>query len=105
MTMANIYRQNMETLGRHVLTAEPYRALGSTDMGNVSQVVPGIHPFVRIAGTEVVAHTRDFAAAAGSEVGMRAMLDAAKALAMTAADLLAAPDLLRQVKEEFNVKS
>ena len=102
MTLAKLFQDNIESLGRHIPTLEPYRALGSTDMGNVSQAVPSIHPILAIAGSEVIAHTREFAAAAAAGAGMRAMVDAAKALAMTAADLLAAPEVLKQVKSEFD---
>jgi len=102
MALAGLFRQNMQSLGHHVLITEPYSALGSTDMGNVSQIVPGIHPFVAIAPEEVSTHSVEFARAAASESGTRGMLDAAKALAMTAADLLASPALLNDVRAEFD---
>lgn len=60
-------------------------------MGNVSQVVPAIHPSMAITNNpEMAGHTAEFAAASNSESGIRAMLGAAKAMAMTASDLLAA---------------
>ncbi|MEW6275299.1 MAG: M20 family metallopeptidase [Bacillota bacterium] len=60
----------------------------STDMGDVSQVIPSIHPVIAICDSSVGLHTKEFAAAAGSERGYRVMITAAKALAMTAIDLL-----------------
>jgi len=102
MTLAGLFRQNMQLLGRQVLEAEPYTALGSTDMGNVSRIVPSIHPFVAIAPKGVSTHSIEFARAAASESGTRGMLDAAKAMAMTAADLLASPALSAEVKAEFD---
>jgi metal-dependent amidase/aminoacylase/carboxypeptidase family protein len=91
----------MERLGRKMQMNDPDNAFGSTDMGNVSHLVPSIHPFVAIAPREVLAHSPEFAAAAASDAGRQGMLDAAKALAMTVADLLASPELLGKVREEF----
>ncbi|MEU8841975.1 amidohydrolase [Streptomyces roseus] len=62
--------------------------LGSSDIGNVSNRVPAIHPFVAILGEEESDHTPAFARAAASERGREVMLAAAEALACTAADVL-----------------
>ena len=75
---------------------------GSTDMGNVSLVVPSIHPSIAISSQEVPAHTSEFAAAAGSNEGMKAMIVGGKALAMTAADVIGRSEFLARIKEEFN---
>lgn len=67
--------------------------VGSTDMGNVSQVVPSIHPMVAVAPPGVSIHTPEFARHARGPEGDRAVLDAATALAATIVDRwLAAPD-------------
>jgi len=76
-------------------------AMGSTDMGDVSQTVPGIHAYVQICEDNVAGHSRPFTEASGSERGYVAMLAAAKALAMTAVDVLAEPGFSEQVWEEF----
>ncbi|MBU2607783.1 MAG: M20 family peptidase, partial [Chloroflexi bacterium] len=76
-------------------------AFGSTDMGNVSQLVPAIHPTVAVAPSDVVIHTPQFMEAAASETGNRGILDGAKALAMTVLDLLANPKMVTKAKEEF----
>ncbi len=76
-------------------------AMGSTDMGDVTQVVPGIHAYVQIAEDDVAGHSREFAEASGSERGQVAMLAAAKALAMTTTDLLTDADLVAKIWEEF----
>jgi len=101
LTLAQLFAQNMQSLGRKVEALDPNKAFGSTDMGNVSQLVPSIHPFVAIAPVEVVAHSPQFAAAAASEAGIQGLLDAAKALAMTVVDLVANPEVIIKVKEEF----
>jgi len=101
LTLARLFKQNMESLGRKVRLSTPSEGFGSTDMGNVSQLVPGIHPFVAIAPREVLGHSPEFATAAASEAGMRGLVDAAKALAMTAVDLVANQEITNKVKKEF----
>ncbi|MBI2848146.1 MAG: M20 family metallopeptidase [Chloroflexi bacterium] len=101
LTLARLFVQNMEFLGRKVVLGEPGSGFGSTDMGNVSHIVPAIHPFVAIASRDVMIHTPEFAAAAAADGGIKGMLDGAKALAMTAVDLLADPATLASVRDEF----
>ena len=101
LTLAQLFTQNMQFLGRKVEALDPSKAFGSTDMGNVSQLVPSIHPFVAIAPVEVVVHSPQFALAAASEVGIQGLFDAAKALAMSVVDLVANPEIVIKVKEEF----
>ncbi len=100
MVLAQIFGQNMTAVGR-VPTPEPPGTMGSTDMGNVSQVAPAIHPFMAIAPENMPSHSPEFAAAAASENGIKGMLDAAAVMAMTAADLLTNPELMNRVKAEF----
>jgi amidohydrolase len=101
LTLAQLFSQNMQSLGREMKLSDPGKAFGSTDMGNVSQLVPSIHPSVAIAPMEVVAHSPQFASAAASEAGIGGLLDAAKALSMTVVDLVANPEIVAKVKEEF----
>ena len=56
---------------------------------------------VSIASKNVLIHSLPFAKAAATGKALNIILDAAKAMAMTAADLMASPDTLRSVKEEF----
>jgi amidohydrolase len=75
---------------------------GSTDMGDVSHVVPSIHPYLAIVDeNEALCHQHGFAHAAASERGLRTAKDAAKALARTALELLTDEDLRRKVHEEW----
>jgi amidohydrolase len=60
--------------------------VGSTDMGNVSHLVPSIHPLLAVAPPGVSIHTPEFAAHARSDAGDRAVLDGAKAMAATIVD-------------------
>jgi amidohydrolase len=86
--LAGLFKQNLESLGRHVEAFDLDFGFGSTDMGNVSQVVPSIHPTIAIASPEVLIHTPEFTSAAASEAGHEGFMDAAKAMAMTVADIL-----------------
>ncbi|MBI4320357.1 MAG: M20 family metallopeptidase [Chloroflexi bacterium] len=95
------FAANLQTIGVTVHPADRNRGFGSTDMGNVSQVVPSIHPTIAIAPESVTTHSPEFAAAAASTAGQEALIAAAKALAMTAVDLLSDAQLLARVKEEF----
>jgi metal-dependent amidase/aminoacylase/carboxypeptidase family protein len=70
-------------------------------MGNVSHVVPALHPTIGIAPADVPGHSQQFLEASGSLRGYQAMIDAAKALAMTGADLLADPSLVEKARAEF----
>ena len=75
---------------------------GSTDMGDVSHVVPSIHPYLAIVDeNEALCHQHRFAHASGSERGMNTACDAAKALARTAVELLTDEALRRAVQEEW----
>ncbi|MBM3153758.1 MAG: M20 family metallopeptidase [Chloroflexi bacterium] len=100
-TLAKIFANNLEVLGRKVEPLDAPNSLGSTDMGNVSQVVPAIHPTIAIASPGTLLHSDEFARAAASETASEGVLDAAKALAMTVVDLMSEPRILAKVKAEF----
>lgn len=99
--LAQLFAQNLESLGRKVVPFEPHFGFGSTDVGNVSQIIPVIHPSVAIAPPDVLLHSVEFAQLAASEVGHAGLLDAAKALAMTVVDILGQPEVLGKIRQEF----
>jgi hypothetical protein len=70
-------------------------------MGNVSYVVPSIHPMIRVAPPGVPIHTPEFATYAGGEAGDAAVLDGAKAMAWTVADLWLDQGLLASARDEW----
>ena len=74
----------------------------STDFGNVSHLVPGIHPVISAASTDSALHTRDFEQQAASELGMKAVVDAVYGLSLTALDFLCDGELAQQVAKEFS---
>ena len=103
-----LYRANAERLGRQFAPAEGTAPGGagagtagagdagdagagrmnraSTDMGNVSLVVPSIHPYIGIGSLPAVNHQKEFAAHCVTQAADRALVDGAIGLAWTAAD-------------------
>ena len=102
--IAEAYCENMGRFEIRMPSRASSAGLGgaSTDMGNVSYVVPSIHPVFGIPVEDGAGnHTPGFTAAAATEEAHRATLRASKALAMTALDLYANPDLLKKAWAEF----
>ena len=102
-TMLDLYTSNAASTGRTLIpsTEGGPQVVGSTDMGNVSYVVPSIHPMIKVAPAHLSIHTPEFAEYTASADGDAAVIDGAKALAMTVADLWLQPELLAQAKDEF----
>ncbi|MBI3965012.1 MAG: M20 family metallopeptidase [Chloroflexi bacterium] len=101
-TLARASMDNLLSLG---LTEDaPREGRGSTDAGNVSQVIPLIHTYVQITPDAPPNHNPGFAVLTGSEPGHRCLMNMAKALAMTAIDVFTRPDFLAEVKAEFAKK-
>ena len=98
--MLDLFAANMKTAGLTEGAPIPDR-LGSSDIGNVSQVIPAIQPMVAIAPTGMAIHTRDFADAAVKPLARAGMVAAAKTMALTTLDLLAEPARLKAAKDEF----
>lgn len=103
-TMAQLFGDNISGLGEKVEDPLPDERMGSSDMGNVSHVVPSIHPYVVIADPGVSGHTPEFAEASAGERGNQALLRAAKAMAMTAVELLTQPEVMDQVRREHRAQ-
>ena len=98
--MLDLFAANMKTVGLAEGPAIPDR-LGSSDIGNVSQVIPAIQPMIGIAPTGMAIHTREFADAAVKPLARAGMVAAAKTMALTTLDLLADPARVKAAKEEF----
>ena len=102
--MLSAYAENTARLGR--VLAEPshhQRVVGSTDMGNVSYLMPSIHPIIKVAPAGVPIHSPEFAEHAAGAAADLAVLDGAKAMAMTVVDLWLDAGLLDAARAEFAV--
>jgi metal-dependent amidase/aminoacylase/carboxypeptidase family protein len=93
--LARVFGGACEAIGR-TFTPDPAGdgISGSTDFGNISQLVPGLHADLSVHPGGAVNHQHEFAAACVAEAGDRTMLEGAKALALTALAVAADPALL-----------
>ncbi len=101
MKLADLVDANMAAVGIDVRLPDPYERMGSSDMGNVSQTVPALHPYIAICTDDVAGHSAEFREAACSRRGHSALIKGAKVLAMTAVDLLVNPAAMAEVKRDF----
>ncbi|MCX4832263.1 M20 family metallopeptidase [Streptomyces sp. NBC_01016] len=89
--LAGYWTAAMESFGRDT-TSTGRLGGGSTDMGNVSQVIPSLHPWLSIPGAEVPIHSHGFTAVADTDAAYELMLEAARALAWTVVDAAGDPE-------------
>lgn len=94
-----LYEKNLNLLGESI-TQKKEKGSGSTDVGNVSQVIPTIQPHISISDVPIKGHSEEMVAASCSEKGLNSILLGAKVLALTALDLLEEPEVLAKIKEE-----
>ncbi|MCR4398913.1 MAG: M20 family metallopeptidase, partial [Firmicutes bacterium] len=99
--MAERFGRYMAELGMSPEDPGSRMGLGSSDMGNVSQEIPAIHPYVAVTAREIPGHSREFAEATREPRARDAMLVAAKATAMTCIDLLCDPLFMDRVRKNF----
>src|SRR5210317_20482 len=88
-TLYKLFMENAQDVGREmILQKDATRpGLGSTDMGNVSQIFPSIHPMLSIGEKEAVNHQPEYAAATLTEGGHKAIYDGAYAMGASIIDL------------------
>lgn len=87
-----VYQRVLESLGE-IVPPDDNRSLGSSDVGNASQVIPEIQPMIPISDTPVAGHSMEKVAACRSEKGLQSIALGAKALALTALELIENPAL------------
>jgi len=100
-TIARRMAGYLAAAGVEVSEPSPDDPAGSSDIGNVSQRLPCIHPYVRIVPPGTPGHSVAMREAAAGAAANRVMLAAAGALARTAADLLTDPGFLGRATDEF----
>lgn len=99
-TLSDAFNKNLKFAGvQEVLPSKS--AYGSADMGNVSQVVPAIHPYIGLDCPNAAGHSREFADATITEKAHDALLKGAAALALTGFDVITDSSLLKKIKDEF----
>ena len=95
-----VYEENLNRYGEFIPKDASRAGSGSTDVGNVSQVVPTIHPYIKISEGYIAGHSLEFREASRSEIGLNSIGLGAKVLANTALDLILNPDLLAKIKKQ-----
>ncbi|MDR6987499.1 amidohydrolase [Paenarthrobacter nitroguajacolicus] len=96
--LGRVWDANMELVGRQV-DPTPVFGGGSSDMGNVSQVIPSVHGMVVVRNSAAVPHHPDFTADAASPEADAAVLDGATVLALTVLDAALDPSLRAELLE------
>jgi amidohydrolase len=95
-----VYSEQLAALGLEESEAPQDKNKGSSDIGNLSHVVPTIHPHVPI-GEGINIHTEGFAAATVSNRGELAAVEGATALALTTIELIFSPGRMADIRKEF----
>ncbi|SKC84968.1 M20 family metallopeptidase [Maledivibacter halophilus] len=98
--LSNLYCQNLKEMGVEEIH-EARESFGSLDIGNVSQVVPTIHPYFGICEEDIAGHTIEFAEATRTSMAYDSMEQTIGALVLTAMDILKNDDFLDKIREEF----
>ncbi|WP_456273151.1 M20 family metallopeptidase [Bacillus sp. AK031] len=102
--LSDAFTKELVTLGvKESEILEQRDGSGSLDMGNVSQVVPSIHPYIKITDEAHACHTHEFREAAMSGQARDAMILGAKAMALTGLEVVVNENLLEKIKEEFSL--
>jgi len=100
--LESIYAGSLDFIGEKVGCFPPEYSIGYTDFGNVSQVVPGIHAYFKAAEPGIEHHTAAYTEASRSELGLSGMVVAAKAMALTAFELVSNATLRESVRNDFD---
>lgn len=100
--MCREFRKNLKTLGEEMEILPRWSPKsGSSDVGNVTAILPAIHEYLWIAPADVPAHSPGFTQAAASPRADKVCVLGAQCLAMTAADIFADPALQQEIRENF----
>ncbi len=95
-----VFEKNLNLFGEKITPIPEGRLGGSSDVGNVTQVVPTIQPQIGISDQPILGHSKEMVEASRSEKGLNSIGLGAKVLAYTALDLIEDPALLQKIKEE-----
>ena len=95
--LSEAFSANLLAVGEATINPPP-ESFGSIDMGNVSYVVPAIHPYIGIGDETLVGHTIEMAAATFTPAAHQALLRGTKAMALTGYDLITNASLLAKIQ-------
>lgn len=95
-----VYEKHLNRYGEFISKDKTEKGSGSSDVGNISQVIPTIQPSIKITNEYIAGHSIEFKEASKSELGLDSIGLGAKVLAHTALDIILDPDLLQRIKEQ-----
>ncbi len=98
--LSQAFNKNLEVVDSQNLNPAK-QGYGSIDMGNVSQVVPAIHPYIGLHEPELIAHTKEFADKTNTKTGHQIISNGALSLAQTGYDILTDKELLKEIQTDF----
>lgn len=101
--LANIFCEQIKKIGLECNTFE-HQGLGSMDMGNISHVIPSIHPYLSWPGSSGQLHTKEFSQACYGEWGKNVLRLAIHGLVFTGYELFSNPGLVEEIKREHGRK-
>lgn len=99
-TLSQAFTTNLKGLGITEIH-KPESDSGSLDMGDVSYVVPAIHPIIGLDSPDVNGHTKEFADLTITDIAQKRLIQGAQALALTGYDVITKSELLHRIKAEF----
>jgi amidohydrolase len=102
-TLAKVFVQALRRLNVNC-SSKHCQGTGSMDMGNVSHLLPAIHPYLTLEGGPGMLHTAEFARAAGGKWGDDLLLLAVQALALTGLEVMTNEGLRKRIREEHQQK-
>lgn len=98
-----VYEKNLNRYGEVIADKETKDSGGSSDVGNISQVVPTIQPNIKISSEYIAGHSLEFREASKSDLGLSSIELGAKVLAGTALEIIQNPELLEKIKEQHAI--
>lgn len=99
-SLSNAFTNNLQLVDSQIIHPAK-QSYGSIDMGNVSQVVPAIHPYIGLKKIGLIAHTKEFADKTITDTGHQVISNGALSLAQTGYDVLTDKSLLARIQSEF----
>ncbi len=103
--LSGLFRKHLKSLGVVPDEEDEMKNLGSSDIGNISRRLPTLHAYIAICDRNIPLHSSTFADMSKSPRADEVCLIAAKALALTALEIIISPDILKRIKEEFRRSS
>jgi len=101
MAMEHRYKDYMEMLGEEVVVANPNGKFGSSDIGNVSLIMPIAHTYFKIMDTPVNSHSKEFTEMSASDRAFEGVIKSIKSMALLGYDILNDTEFRSNIENEY----